>query len=204
MHATCPHCRKGFVVADDKIPPGREVAVVCPGCKGRFTLSAPAPPVQPPAPEAPPESGAGPQPREGGSALCCFRDPAAGERMRVILEGMGHRVVRPSSPEEGVDRLRFSPFPMVVYQDGFDPGPKGGVWGHLRSLSGEERRGILAIWVGKGVASGDPMATLAKSADLAVEEGDLDQMPELLAKAHDERQRFYSPLRVVLKEMGVE
>jgi hypothetical protein len=141
---------------------------------------------------------------ERGSALCCFKDAAAGERMRVAMERMGHRVVRPSSPEEGVDRLRFSPFPLVVYQDGFDPRPKGGVWGHVCSLSGEERRGILAVWVGKGVATGDRMVALSRSADLAVDEGDLDQMHNLLARVQDERQRFYSPLRVVLKEMGME
>jgi len=75
--------------------------------------------------------------------------------------------------------------------------------GHLCSLAGEERRGLFVVWIGKGVQTGDLMLALSKSADLVIDEKDVDRIPEILPKAMEERQRFYGPFREILRELGL-
>ncbi len=204
MRISCPHCQKGFVIPDEKLPAGKEVTLLCPGCKGKISVSGGA--QAPSSAEAPPTHAAeaalataeGEMPR----AMCCA-DPVTGDRVRAALEKLGYRVLRPASPEEAVDGLRFSRFSLVVYQDGFDKDPAGSLRGHLCSMTGEERRGVFVVWVGKGIQTGDLMMALSKSVDLVVAEGDVDRLPQIASKAMEERQRFYGPFREILRELGL-
>jgi hypothetical protein len=70
-------------------------------------------------------------------------------------------------------------------------------------MTGEERRGVFVVWVGKGIQTGDLMMALSKSVDLVVAEGDVDRLPQIASKAMEERQRFYGPFREILRELGL-
>ncbi|MGQ9652652.1 MAG: hypothetical protein ACUVXD_01150, partial [Thermodesulfobacteriota bacterium] len=135
-------------------------------------------------------------------AMCCA-DPVTGDRLCAALEKLGYRVLRPGSPEEAVDGLRFSRFSLVVYQDGFDKDPAAGVHGYLCSVTGEERRGVFVVWIGNGIQTGDLMMALSKSVDLVMEERDVDRLRHIVSKAMEERQRFYGPFREILRELGL-
>lgn len=204
MRISCPHCQKGFVIPDEKLPAGKEVTLLCPGCKGRIAVSrgaqAPSSVEAPSAPAA--EALLAPAEGEMPRAMCCA-DPVTGDRLRAALEKSGYRVLRPASPKEAVEGLRFSRFSLVVYQDGFDRDPTAGVHGHLCSVTGEERRGVFVVWIGKGVQTGDLMMALSKSVDLVMEERDVDRLPQIVSKAMEERQRFYGPFREILRELGL-
>jgi predicted Zn finger-like uncharacterized protein len=206
MRATCPHCQRGFAVPDEKVPAGKEVVVICPGCKGKFPLSRSVqPPPGDPGREAIPRpSGAGSRAKHGSGGLCCVVDGALRNRIVAVLEKAGHAMVCPASSEQGVEMLRFTSLPLVVYEEGFDRAPGTGVWGWLGSQSGEDRRRIFVVWLGKGVPSEDPMFALSRSADLVLEERDVEDLPAYLMEAEEERNRFYAPLRSVLKELGIE
>ncbi len=198
MRATCPQCQRVITVPDEKIPAGKEVTVMCPACKGRINVSKTVGPSQPPA-----DLGSRAISGEARYALCCAPSPS-GDRIQEVLEKMGLWVARPSSREQGMELLRLGRVPLVVYQEGFDSDATKGLWGGLCSLSGEQRRMIFVVWVGKGILSGDSMLALSKSADLVVDEGDLGLLSDLLPKAQEEHSRFYRPLHGVLRELGLE
>jgi hypothetical protein len=48
------------------------------------------------------------------------------------------------------------------------------------------------------------LLALSKSADLVLDEEDVEDLPAYLSEAEEERSRFYSPFRSVLKELGLE
>lgn len=204
MRISCPHCQKGFAIPDEKLPAGKEVTLLCPSCKGRIAVSGGAQtPSSAEAPSAPAaEARLALAEGEMARAMCCA-DPVTGDRVRAALEKMGYRVLRPATPEEAVEGLRFSRFSLVAYQEGFDKDPAGGLRGHLCSITGEERRGVFVIWIGKGIQTGDLMMALSKSADLVVDERDLDRLPQIASKAMEEQQRFYGPFREILRELGL-
>jgi hypothetical protein len=105
---------------------------------------------------------------------------------------------------EAIDLLRSSNIPLLIYEEGFDAGSDAGLWPWLTRLSGEARRRIFAVFLGRGIASGDPMMALSRSADLALEIGEAERLPRLFAAAREERDRLYQPLHSVLREMGLE
>jgi hypothetical protein len=121
-----------------------------------------------------------------------------------MLERVGIVPAVSRSPREAIDLLRFSGVPLVICEEGFAAGPEEDLWAWLARLSGEERRRLFAVLVGQGVASGDPMAALSRSADLVVDVKDLERLPQLFAAARAERDRLYQPLRTVLRELGLE
>ncbi len=204
MRISCPHCQKGFVIPDERLPAGKEVNLLCPSCKGRIVVPRgtrePSSPVSASAPAA--VVPLAPAEGEMARAMCCAA-PATGDRVCAALEKMGYRVLRPATPEEALEGLRFSRFSLVVYEDGFDKDPTGGLRGHLCSIAGEERRGLFVVWIGKGIQTGDLMMALSKSADLVVEERDVDRLPQIASRAMEDQQRFYAPFRETLRELGL-
>lgn len=195
MRGTCPHCGKDLLVPEERVPPGKDLTVRCPGCGGRFTVRRPS----------------GPVTEEGGQVACgarvraviCLRDQGLARKLEAVLQGEGVKPVPAPDAGRAKEILALEEAFLVLYQDGFDKDPASGLAGWLAGRSGEDRRRLLVVWLGQGMPSGDPLVAFSKSVDLVLDQGEIEKLPALLTQARMERERVYGPLRSVMMDLGM-
>ncbi len=224
MEVTCEHCNAHLNIPDDKLPPNRRVAINCPKCKNKITIdtSEPEPgqnrmdpPPQPETGKTSPEISEDEVGRQDNSVLDIFeegkklallmgREATQNERFRSAARALGYQCLVTESAREAVGKLRFHHFDLIILADGFDGSPvaESPILAYLNGQAMSVRRRIFLALVGDGFKSTDNMMAYALSANVVINEKDLDKLDVVLKTAIAENEKFYKVFMDTLVELG--
>lgn len=118
----------------------------------------------------------------------------------AAIEAVGYQVVRATSPEEAIERMRFVNFACVAYQSDLEgPIEKSTFHRYLCQLPMERRRYIFYILLGAHFHTLYNLDALAYSANLTVNVQDIKHLDRILYKAIPDYEELFGPL---LEELG--
>ena len=228
MEVTCEHCNARLNIPDDKLPPNRRVAINCPKCTNKITIDTGGQEQgQPPADirRSEPEAGrpelqepAGPEDvsdeqddsvldifEEGKKlALVMGRNPSQNETFKAAAQGLGFQCVTVENSREAIGKLRFHHFDLILLADGFDgkSAAESPIMAHLNRQSMTVRRKMFLALAGETFKTTDNMMAYALSANLVVNERDLDKLSGVLKTSMAENEKFYKVFMDTLVELG--
>lgn len=228
MEVTCEHCTARLNIPDGKLPPNRRIAVNCPKCTNQITIDTggqdrgqPPADIRRPEPEAArpePQEPAGPEDgrddqddsvldifEEGKKlAIVMGRDPSQNETFKAAAQGLGFQCVPVENSREAIGKLRFHHFDLILLADGFDgkSAAESPVTAHLNRQSMAVRRKMFVALTGGTFKTTDNMTAYALSANLVVNERDLDKLGGVLKTSMAENEKFYKVFMDTLGELG--
>ena len=222
MDITCDSCKARWNIPDEKLPPGKKVAITCPKCKGKLLVSRPpaekrAPKkLAEPAKEAPKvvDRVEGPGEEEyleffgedRTLALVIENNDAVAEKLKGSVAATGFKYVRAQNTREAIARMREYNFGLVILSDRFDgiELEQSPILEYLNHLSMSMRRRIFLVLLGENFRTMDLMAAFSMSANLVVGSNDLDNLTRALKQSLADYKRFYSIFMETLAEAGKE
>ncbi|MBW6504952.1 hypothetical protein K0B90_11885 [bacterium] len=144
--------------------------------------------------------------QEGGQprALVCVNVPAERLQIITILKRIGYVPHSSKDSGEAIERLRLSPYAIVVLCDGFDPPEQDGpsIQSCLADMGMTRRRNIHVVLIDPSLASNDPRASFAHSVDLVLHPNDLPRFEEALVHSKAEKEIRYRVLKESMRAMG--
>ena len=125
-------------------------------------------------------------------------------KIKASLEEIGYRTVSSPNTRDATGKMRFHRFDTIVLCDGYDNQPldQSPILGYLNRLTMSIRRQIFLTLVGDRFKSMDNMMAFAMSANLVINEGDVENISAVLKKAISENERFYKIFIDTLVEAG--
>jgi predicted Zn finger-like uncharacterized protein len=216
MEVTCENCNAHFNIPDDKLPPNRRVAISCPKCKHRIIIQ----PYEQESGETPnvPEDAAvfekgyydqdylAPGTFEEGKKLAMVMagEKSEVEALKTAVESLGYQGLEVESTTAAVGRLRFHHFDLLLLADGFDghPAAQNPILEYINRQSMSTRRRMFLTLIGNKFKTKDNMTAYSFSANLVVNEKDIDKLPAILKTAIAENERFYKIFLETLVEIG--
>lgn len=219
MKLQCPGCHASFSIADDKVPPGKEIKIPCPKCQTPVERveEGPPPAVRPAGAEAAPAS---PMPEfmeddldsvsvdvldEGvKSALLCVTDPVRSRRLSQILEQMDYHLTTASSNKSALDKLARMQFDMVILEEshGGTRVSENPVLQHFQLMPMPARREFFLCLLSPTLATLDRMNAFKLGVDLILNERDVDKAKILLMRAMKDQRYFYKTFTEELEKKG--
>jgi hypothetical protein len=224
MEVVCEQCKSKLSIPNGKIPRGQRVAVSCPKCKHRLIVETPADDLDVTMFSAGKETDSAEALKDAFDeygdqedaleayeegvelALILGKDPNQAEKLKKGVDSLGYRCVLAGTTREAVAKMRLHHFALVIVPDGFegielDQSP---VINYLDHLSMSIRRRMFVALIGNTFRTMDHMAAFAKSANLVVNEKDLDRLNTVLKKGVSDHKRFYKAFMETLQEVGRE
>jgi predicted Zn finger-like uncharacterized protein len=222
MEINCDKCGAKFNVPDEKIPKGKRVIISCPKCKNRLTVDSHGLTQEKAGGSAVGKTKPGvKRPDEGyaygeeGTALEFYEEGVklalvAGnnaeqvEKPKKAVEELGYRFVWAKNTREAIGKMRLHHFDLMILPDGFDGiGFKDSpLLQFLNHLSMSLRRRIFLALISDKFNTMDNMMAFAMSANLVVNEKDLDKLAAVLKKAISDHDKFYKVFMDTLVEEG--
>jgi len=222
MEINCDKCGAKFSVPDEKIPKGKRVIVSCPKCKNRLNVESHGlthekeggaavgktePGVKrPDEGYAYGEEGIALEFYEEGVklALVAGNEAEKVEKPRKAVEELGYSFVWAKNTREAIGKMRLHHFDLVILHEGFDGiGFKDSpLLQFLNHLSMSLRRRVFLALISDKFNTMDNMMAFAMSANLVVNEKDLDKLTAVLKKALLDHEKFYKVFIDTLLEVG--
>jgi predicted Zn finger-like uncharacterized protein len=231
MEVTCEHCNTKLNIPDEKIPKGQVVKFTCPKCKEKISLDTRQEATEKPSPaetgELQPDSVASKgaaEKEEGGYGYQDYSDDKAldffeeGTKLALVMEGddgraqkvkraveeLGYQYVPTSSTRDATGKLRFHHFDLIIISDGFDGQQleQSPILNYLNRMGMTVRRRIFVALLGDKFKTKDDMMTFAMSANVVINNKDMDRMGAILKKAITENEKFYKVYTDLLVETG--
>lgn len=223
MEVTCEHCSARLNIPDEKLPPNRRIALNCPKCRNKITIDTGGRAESPSPDEARPTEPETQEPfgpedirddqddsvldtfEEGKKlALVMGRDPSQNETLKAAAQGLGFQCLLVENSREAIGKLRFHHFDLILLADGFDgnPAAESPIMSHLNRQSMSVRRRMFVALVGETLKTTDNMMAYALSANLVVNERDLDKLGGVLKTSMAENEKFYKIFMDTLIEIG--
>jgi predicted Zn finger-like uncharacterized protein len=221
MEVTCEHCKAKLNIPDEKIPKGQVVKIGCPKCKNKITLDTRE---GEQAPATTPESQASGKSDEKaydyndfsddedlgfleeGTKLALILDNSEDnqQKFRAAMNELGYRHVRSPNSRDAIGKLRFHHFDLVVVGDGFDGQQIGHspIVNYVNHVTMSERRRMFVALMSSKYKTMDNMMAFAMSANLVINDGDIENVTAILKKAISENERFYKVFMDTLVEAG--
>ena len=205
----CPHCKKaieldrdGSTAVGEKQPPG--------GSTGLQAKKEPEP-QGPPVPPAEPDidwlkSGELEEKEMLGDVTQVLILMAASELRDQIVsafENRGYKPVYPESAADAINRIRFVHFAAVVLHVNFEGDLASSVFHqHMRALLMTQRRSIYYALIGPDFHTLYDLEALSNSANLVVNESELDRFDLILKKGMQDHDDLFGLYIKMLKEHG--
>lgn len=224
MEVTCEHCSTHLNIPDDRLPANRRVAINCPKCRNKITIDTGGRDAgQSSHPDAPADGHGNSAPGEPDEvqydqddsvldifeegkklALIMGREPGQNEAFKAAAQALGYQCVQVESNNDAIGKLRFHHFDLIVLADGFDgqTAAESPILGYLNRQSMSVRRRIFLVLIGGAFKTTDNMMAYALSANLVVNEKDLNKLPGILKAATAENEKFYKVFMDTLVETG--
>ena len=126
-------------------------------------------------------------------ALVMAKDDTQAEAIRLALEGLDYHHVQAESTGSAIAKMRFHHFDLIILADGFDGTSmeKNPILNYLNHQSMSVRRTIFLALVGPGFKSRDNMMAYAMSANLVINEKEVDRSSGMLKTAIADNEKFY-------------
>jgi hypothetical protein len=122
------------------------------------------------------------------------------EKIVNIFEKMGYKAEIPKSPSDAIDRMRFVDYDAVVlhadYEGGFE---NSSVHAHMKSMRMSKRRRIYYILIGPEMHTLYDIQALAYSANLVVNDNEIDNAGLVLKKGLRDYEDLFGPLLAAIE-----
>lgn len=232
MNVSCPHCGSQLKFSDkfrvslEKLKPDQKARIKCSQCEKPFAIdrsilgAAPAPRqafrdhagrgggIKPPSP--PDVTWL----KEGvfedqetvediPLALILIPEDAGRDVVVKACEGLGYRAEVATSVDAAMEKMQFVNYSSVILHTEFEPeGLRGGFHGFMARMSMTKRRYIFYILVGKALHTLYDLEALAYSANIVVNESDIEHFGIVLRKAIPEYEMLFGPIMEETRLVG--
>ena len=221
MEVVCSNCQARLKIPDEKVPETGRVTANCPKCKSKITFEkSRSAPESPPVRELPDMDSAVPEKdseyrdedpfsldfyEEGAKlALLMVSESEADNRVRQAVEGLLHKPVLVKDAGEGINKMRFHLFDLLILSEHFEgiPWPQSPILHYLNRLPMHTRRKSFLVLLGKEFSTMDRMTAFGLSANLVVNPKDIDEFSGILRAAVWNHENFYGAFMETLNELG--
>ena len=136
--------------------------------------------------------------------LVCENAPERQGIIGAALEQLGFTMLPATTAEEAIERLRRSPFEIVIVDERFE---SSGVLDNevirtLNTMPISLRRQIFVVLLGREFKTFDNMMAFARSVNVVVNLNDLPHLPAIIRKGLEDNNEFYRVFREMLVEVG--
>jgi predicted Zn finger-like uncharacterized protein len=214
----CPGCQASFSISDDKVPPDKDMKILCPKCRtpvekvgegsdtdSQRTLER-ASSAQPPEFMEDDTDMVSADVMEEGvkSALLCITDPVRSRRMSQVLEQMDYHITTASTTKSALDKLQRMQFDMVLMEEthGGARLSENPVLHHFQFMPMPARREFFLCLLSPKMATLDRMNAFQLGVDLILNERDLDKAKILMMRAMKDHRYFYKTFTEELEKKG--
>lgn len=222
MQIKCSSCDRAINISDEKLPKDKAFSVTCPGCKKKIKVDQHLHP-------AAPESAAVPQEPEKeaidttslveshefeddddqvfydeNAKIALVLDDRNKEAWTRDLEALDYKIQYAKSPEHAAHKMKFTQFHLIALNENFgNVSLENNVaYQHLLEMQMSSRRKIFLVLLGDDFKSMNNMQAFAASANLVLNQKDLDKVPQILKQAISENDLFYKNFREILTALG--
>lgn len=222
MEIVCDNCNTRLSVPDDKIPEGQRVSIKCPKCQNKVIVDLSTKAGADNTLDIDELNGATEKTKEFGEAeemedldlefygkdkklaLVLDSDPQRRQLIKEIISELGYRPLVEEDSGKAFKRIRQYPIELVFLSDGFDKAPvdQSPVMAHITSLPMSARRRMFVVLIGGGFRTMDRMGAFVMSANLLVNENDLDKLSPVLSMSITDKEGFYKIFMDTLKDIG--
>jgi len=221
MEVVCSNCQARLKIPDEKVPETGRVTANCPKCKSKISFEKSRPdPESPLVQETPEMDSALPEQdseyrdedpfsldfyEEGAKlALLMLSEGEADSGVREATEGLLHKTVLVKDAGEGISKMRFHLFDLLVLSEHFEgvPWAQSPVLHYLNRLPMHTRRKSFLVLLGSEFSTMDRMTAFGLSADLVVNPKDMNEFAGILKAALWNQENFYLAFTETLNELG--
>ena len=223
MISNCPNCQQKLrfnAAQQEKIAqamkkaPGKKLTIKCPQCQESILLESPATGSGSdgsPRPPAPPDLDWLTTGRFAGEekvedvpmALVLYPDCPERGKVTKAIESVGYQVVIAESGDQAREKMQFVRFSCVILHSRIEGSlERSSFHDYMRKMATERRRYIFYILIGPEFHTLYNLQALAASANLVVNEKDLQYFDVILRKAIPEYEELFGPLLEELAANG--
>lgn len=224
MQIQCDKCGKKLVIPDEKIPANTHVAISCPQCKNRISLSVDK------------------TDRKGGSlgsvslnrvsgkqaqdrdmyshdyddsvldlyengmtaAIIITDDRTLAERTGRAIAELKYRSVPAFTSRDAIGKLRLHQFDLLIMNDNFEDMSieNNPIMKYLNHLSMSVRRRMFVTLISEEFKTMDELMAFALSVDLIINMKDIEKIAIILKHAISAHEKFYKVFTDTLAEIG--
>ena len=126
-------------------------------------------------------------------ALVLENDTQQAEKLKRTVEELNYRYVLARNTREAISKMRLHHFDLVFLPDRFDEIElaQSPVLQHINNLSMSVRRRFFLALIGDNFKTMDQMMAFAMSANMVINENDLDRLTAILKHAISDNEKFY-------------
>jgi hypothetical protein len=224
MQVTCNACQRSMNIPDEKLPKDQAFSITCPGCKTKIKVDqhlkpkeseSASPPVSEEKEEAVDTASMVMNQEEfeddedlviydENDQLALVLDDNNKEIWTKALEEKEFKIQYARSPEHAVHKMKFTHFHFVALNENFgnialDESP---IYQTVIEMPMVTRRNIFFALVGANFKSLNNMQAFQKSANVVINEKDLEKLGDILKKSISENEIFYKVYKETLHAMG--
>ena len=224
MQIQCDKCGKKLVIPDEKIPANTHVAISCPQCKNRISLSVEKTDRKEGSLESVSlkrVSGKQAQDRDTYShdyddsvldlyedgmtaAIVITDDRTLAERTGRAIEELKYRSVPAFTSRDAIGKLRLHQFDLLIMNDNFEDMSieNNPIMKYLNHLSMSVRRRMFVTLISEEFKTMDELMAFALSVDLIINMKDIEKIAVILKHAISAHEKFYKVFTDTLAEIG--
>ena len=219
MQVTCNACQRSINIPDEKLPKDHAFSITCPECKTKFKVDQHLKPKErEPVPSPPKEKEkivdtasmvVNPEEFEDDEDLVIYDendqialvlDDINKDVWTKALEEKNYKIQYARSPEYAVHKMKFTHFHFVALNENFgnvalDESP---IYQTMIEMPMVTRRNIFFALVGTNFKSLNNMQAYQKSANVVINEKDLEKLGDILKKSISENEMFYKVYKETL------
>ena len=219
MQVTCNACQRSMNIPDEKLPKDQAFSITCPGCKTKIKVDQHLKPKESEPASPPLEEKEEPVDTasmvinqeefeddedlviyDENDQLALVLDDNNKEIWTKALEEKEFKIQYARSPEHAVHKMKFTHFHFVALNENFgnvvlDESP---IYKKMIEMPMVTRRNIFFALVGTNFKSLNNMQAYQKSANVVINEKDLEKLGDILKKSISENEIFYKVYKETL------
>jgi hypothetical protein len=219
MQVTCNECQRRMNIPDEKLPKDHAFSITCPECKTKIKVNHHLKPKESePVPPPPGEKEdtvdtasmvVNPEDFEGDEDLVIYDesdqialilDDNKKDIWTKALEEKRFKIQYARSPENAVHKMKFTHFHFVALNENFGNVAldESLIYQTMIEMPMVTRRNIFFALVGTNFKSLNNMQAYQKSANVVINEKDLEKLGDILKKSISENENFYKVYKETL------
>ncbi len=222
MQVTCTECQRTMNIPDEKLPKDQAFSITCPGCKTKIKVDQHLKTKEnQPAPSAPEEKEETVDAAsmvvneefddddeliiyEDNDQIALVLDDKNKDTWTQALEEKGFKLQYAKSPEHAVHKMKFTQYHLIALHESYanlalEENP---VYKTIIEWPMAIRRNIFFALVGANFKTLNNMQAFQKSANVVINDKDLDKLGDILKKSISENDIFYKVYKETLHAMG--